>query len=321
MRAYIIRRLILIVPTLFIISLLVFFAIRLIPGDVIDIMIGEMGSVTYESKEATREMLEKRLGLDVPVHIQYGRWIAGIVLRGDLGMSLWKQTPVSKDIAQKMPASIELGIFGLLTALIISFPIGIYSAMRQDTVSDYIGRSFAIACIAIPSFWLGIMVVVFPSVWLGWSPSIEFIHFTEDPLGNIGQFVIPGTILGMSLAGTNMRMIRTMMLEVLREDYIRTAWAKGLNERTVVVRHALKNALIPVITLIGLSLPVLIGGTVIIEQIFTIPGVGRYLVTAALQRDFSVISAVTLIIAVFVLFINLGIDLLYSALDPRIRYN
>jgi peptide/nickel transport system permease protein len=320
MRAYIIRRLLLVIPTLFVVSLIVFFTIRLIPGDVIDIMLSEQASFSYKDDKEMRAYLEKRLGLDVAAHVQFGRWIKGIVLHGDFGLSLWKETPVAQDILQKLPVSIELGIFGLATALLISFPIGVYSAIRQNSIGDYFGRSFAIACIAVPNFWLGIMAVVFPSIWLDWSPSIFYIHFTEDPLGNLAQFALPGVILGMALCGVNMRMIRTMMLEVLRQDYIRTAWSKGLTERVVILRHTVKNALIPVITLLGVNLPVLVGGTVILEQIFSLPGMGRLLVNAAMVRDYNIISGVVLVITVAVVFINLCVDLIYGALDPRIRY-
>jgi peptide/nickel transport system permease protein len=320
MRAYIIRRLLLAIPTLLIVSLIVFFTVRLIPGDVIDIMLSEQASFSYKDDVEMRKYLEKRLGLDVPAHVQFGRWTKGIILRGDLGLSLWKETPVTEDIVQKLPVSIELGLFGLVTALLISFPIGVYSSIRQNTMGDYIGRSFAIACIAIPNFWLGIMAVVFPSIWLDWSPPIRYIHFSEDPMGNLAQFALPGVILGMALCGVNMRMIRTMMLEVLRQDYIRTAWAKGLTEKVVILRHTVKNALIPVITLLGVNLPVLVGGTVILEQIFSLPGMGRLLVNAAMVRDYNIISGVVLVITVAVVLINLGVDLLYGLLDPRIRY-
>jgi len=321
MRVYIIRRLLLVIPTVLMVSLIIFFGIRLIPGDIIDVILGEMGSMSYESDEAMREMLEERLGLDVPAHVQYARWMKGIILHGDLGLSLWREESIVRDIARRLPVSLEIGIFGILTSLLISFPIGVYSAIRQDTVGDYIGRSFAIACISIPSFWLGVMVVVFPSVWWNWSPAIMYIPFVEDPVGNLVQFVIPGVILGMGLAGGNMRYLRTTMLEVLREDYIRTAWSKGLRERVVILRHALKNTLIPVVTLLGLSFPVLVGGTVIIEMIFCLPGMGRYLIFAATHQDYNVISGVTLVIAGFVLIINLGVDLFYAALDPRVRYS
>jgi peptide/nickel transport system permease protein len=321
MTSYIIRRLLLVIPTLFIVSLTIFIVVRLVPGDTIDLMINQHAAgLTKEVQKDMRDYLAKTLGLDVPIYVQFGRWIKGIVLHGDLGNSLWKQTPVSDELVQKIPVSFELGIIGLIVAMLISFPIGIYSAIRQDTIGDYLGRSFAIAFISVPSFWLGTMVVVFPSIWWGWSPPLMPISFREDPMGNLSQFVLPGAILGMSMCGVNMRYIRTMMLEVLRQDYIRTAWSKGLRERTVVVRHALKNALIPVITLLGLSVPVLVGGTVILETIFNLPGMGRLLVSSAMVRDYTIISGVSLTIAVVVVLINLCVDLLYGALDPRIRY-
>jgi len=205
-------------------------------------------------------------------------------------------------------------------ALIIAFPIGIYSAIRQDTWGDYIGRTFAILCIAVPGFWLGTLIIVFPSIWWGWSPSISLIRFPEDPMGNLVQFIVPAIVLGMALSGVTMRMTRTMMLEVLRQDYIRTAWSKGLKERVVVIRHALKNALIPVVTLVGLQLPILVGGTVIIEQIFSLPGMGRLIVEATFDRDYPMITGVMLFFAIAVMLINLFVDLTYAYFDPRVHY-
>ena len=321
MRNYIIQRLLLVIPTLLLVSLIVFFAIRMIPGDVIDVMLSEQASINWEADEDTRKMLEARLGLDVPAHVQYVRWLTNIILRGDLGKSLWRETLIRDDILRKVPVSIELGIFGIVIGLLISFPIGIYSAIRQDTAGDYIGRTFAIGAVAIPNFWLGVMAVVFPSIWWGWSPPISYIPFTEDPIGNLTQFTPPGIILGMAMSGINMRMMRTMMLEVLRQDYIRTAWSKGLPERVVILRHAIKNALLPTLTLLGLTLPVLVGGTVVIEQIFNLPGMGRFLVASAGVRDYTVISAIVLLVSVFVVLINLAVDLCYGLVDPRIRYN
>ena len=301
--------------------MIIFIVMRLIPGDIIDLMLAERGgSISSESDEAMRAIIEKRLGLDAPIHIQYGRWLKNILLHGDLGMSLWRDTPVRKEIFARIPVTVELSIFGILTALIISFPIGIYSAMRQDTAGDYLGRTFAIACIAVPSFWLGTLAVVFPSIWLNWSPPIMYIPFFEDQLGNLTQFAIPGIILGMTLCGTNMRMVRTMVLEILRQDYIRTAWSKGLSERTIIVRHVLKNALVPVVTLIGLMVPGLVSGAVILENIFTLPGMGRLLLDAALVRDYTITSGVVLTFAVIILIVNLAVDLTYAYLDPRIQY-
>jgi len=303
------------------VSLTIFILIRLIPGDAIDLMISQHSAgLTKEVQKEMREYLGKQLGLDVPVHIQFVRWTKNILLHGDFGISLWKEVPVTDELKQKVPISLELGAFGIVIALIISFPIGIYSAIRQETAVDYIGRSFAILCIAVPGFWLGTMVVVFPSILWGWSPALMPIEFTEDPVGHLVQFGVPGAILGMAMCGTNMRYIRTMMLEVLRQDYIRTAWSKGLSEKVVVVRHAMRNALIPVVTLLGLSVPVMVSGAVILEQLFTLPGMGRLLVGAAFLRDYTVISGVSLTIATVVVFVNLGVDLLYGILDPRIRY-
>jgi len=333
MRDYIIRRLILMIPTLFLVTIIVFFSIRFIPGDIVDIMVAEMaqeaGAGGGGEIEMTARQIRHLLGLDVPVHIQYGRWLGvwphedGTIhgaIQGDLGLTLWKRRPVTEEIFTRMPVSFELGMLAMITALLIAIPIGTYSAIRQDTRGDYIGRTIAILCISLPSFWLGTMVIVYPSVWWGWMPAVEYIPLVKDPLGNLVQFIIPGAILGMVLSGNTMRMTRTMMLEVLRQDYIRTAWAKGLTERTVIMRHALKNALIPVVTIVGLLLPVLIGGSVVLEQIFALPGVGWLLITSLNQRDYPIISGINLVLATFVLGLNLVIDLTYGWLDPRVQY-
>jgi len=242
------------------------------------------------------------------------------ILQGNLGVSLWDERPILGEIGDKIPISLELGIIAILTGLIIAFPIGIYSAIRQDTIGDYIGRSFAIFCMAVPGFWLGTMVVVFPSVWWGWTPSPVYIPITENFGGNLVQFIIPGILMGMVMSGVTMRMTRTMMLEVLRQDYIRTAWSKGLRERVVVIRHALKNAMIPVITIVGLQLPIVIGGTVIMERIFNLPGMGRYMIDALVARDYPIVSGVNVMMASVILMANLLVDLTYGWLDPRIRY-
>jgi peptide/nickel transport system permease protein len=208
----------------------------------------------------------------------------------------------------------------LTVALLIAIPIGIYSAIRQDTAGDYVTRSFSILMLAVPSFWLGTMVMVFPSIWWGWSPEVKFVAFTDDPLQNLRQMILPAVILGTALSAITMRLTRTMMLEVLRQDYIRTAWAKGLPEKLVVVRHALRNALIPVVTLVGLQAPILIGGAVIVEQIFVIPGMGLLLLDSISQRDYPIITGVSLVIGFSVMLINLAVDLSYGLLDPKVRY-
>jgi peptide/nickel transport system permease protein len=259
------------------------------------------------------------LGLDKPMWQQYLTWISGIVLHGDLGKSLWQGTPVTEQLLARMPVTFELGAIALLVGLIIALPIGIYSAIRQDTAGDYIARSFSILLLAVPSFWLGTMVVVFPSIWWGWSPSVDYIPFSKDPVENVKNLLLPGVVLGAALSAITMRMTRTMMLEVLRQDYIRTAWAKGLTEKLVIVRHALRNALIPVVTLVGLQAPLLIGGAVIIEQIFIIPGMGLLLLEAVQKRDYPIVTGVFLAVGVAVMLINLVVDLTYGLLDPKVR--
>ena len=319
MRAYIIRRLLLIIPTLFILSILVFLSVRFIPGDVIDVMVGRM-EAEGGGGELDREAMEHMLGLDLPVHVQYGRWLGDIFRHGTLGESLFRGWAVEERILGRLPVTIELGVMAMLVGLLIALPIGIYSAIRQDTAADYAGRSVAIIGMATPNFWLATMVMIYPAIWWGWSPPMEMIPFTEDPLGNLGMFIIPSLILGTGMSAMTMRMTRTMMLEVLRQDYIRTAWAKGLKERTVVIRHAIKNALIPIVTLIGMQLPILVGGSVIIENIFNLPGLGRLFLVALNLRDYPVISGVNLFFGTMVLGSNLIIDLVYPYLDPRIRY-
>ncbi len=333
MRAYIIRRLLLIIPTLFILSILVFLSVRFIPGDVIDVM--ESEAAVYRAGGRDREPLERMLGLDVPVHVQYGRWIGVLptpdwrtgeshftgLLQGSLGRSLVSgRLPVERKIVGRLPVTIELGLLAIVIGLVIALPVGIYAAIRQDTAADYAGRSAAIIGLATPNFWLGTMVMVYPVVWWGWSPPMEWIRFTEEPLENLGVFIIPSLILGTGMAAATMRMTRTMMLEVLRQDYIRTAWSKGLKERAVVIRHAVKNALIPVVTLIGLQMPILVGGSVIMENIFNLPGIGRVFVLALNARDYPVVSGINLLFATAVIGINLAIDLIYPYLDPRVRY-
>ena len=317
MRAYIIRRLLLVIPTLLILSIIVFFSVRFIPGDVIDSMLGKTDFLV----DVDREVLERMLGLDVPAYVQYGRWLGGIFLHGSLGDSLvGNRAPVEQTILSRLPVTIQLGIMSIVIGLVIALPVGIYSAMRQDSGADYVGRSVAVIGLAAPNFWLAIMVMLYPSIWWSWSPPMKWIPVSEDLLGNLGILIIPSLILGTALAAATMRLTRTMMLEVLRQDYIRTAWAKGLKERVVVVRHAIKNALIPIVTLVGLQLPILVGGSVIMENIFNLPGLGRLMLDALTDRDYPLISGVNLFFGTAVVGINLMIDLVYGYLDPRVRY-
>ena len=317
MQAYLARRLLALVPALFFASLIVFVIVRLVPGNIIDMMLAQND---VGADKLSRDQLVATLGLDRPMWQQYFHWISGILLHGDFGRSLWQNTPVSELLGARLPITFQLGFMALIVALTIALPIGIYSAIRQDTAGDYLTRSFSILMLAVPSFWMGTMVMVFPSIWWGWSPQVNFVPFTVDPIQNLKQMILPALILGTSLSAITMRLTRTMMLEVLRQDYIRTAWAKGLSEQLVVVRHALRNALIPVVTLIGLQAPILIGGAVIVEQIFVIPGMGLLLLDAISQRDYPIITGVSLVIGACVMLINLAVDLSYGVLDPKVRY-
>ncbi len=288
---------------------------RLIPGDIIDLMLAQNDIATGQDRAA----IEAALGLNQSLVAQYFSWI-GAALTGDLGNSLWQNVPVVDQLAATLPITFELGLLAMIVALSVALPIGTYSAMRQDTAGDYISRSFSLLMLAIPSFWLGTLVMVFPSVWWRWSPELNYIPFTEDPLQNLKHMLVPAVLLGLSMSAVTMRMTRTMMLEVMRQDYIRTARAKGLSESLLVLRHAVRNGLIPVVTLIGLQAPLLIGGAVILEQIFVVPGMGLLLLEAVFQRDYPVVSGVFLIVGVGVLLINLLVDLSYGLLDPKVRH-
>ena len=319
MGAYIVRRLLLIIPTVFILTILVFLSVRFIPGDVVDVIQGRME--LYGAGVIDREAVERRLGLDMPVHVQYGRWVGGIFQHGTLGESLFGGAlTVEEEIIVRLPVTIELGVLAIVIGLLIALPVGIYSAIRQDTAADYLGRFLAVIGLSTPNFWLGVMVMIYPTIWWGWTPPLEWIPFTEDPLGNLWGLFFPSLILGTASSAATMRMMRTMMLEVLRQDYIRTAWSKGLKERVVIIRHTIKNAFIPVVSLIGLQLPILVGGAVIMEVIFNLPGIGRLLLLALDDRDYPMVSGINLFFATGVVGFNLLIDLLYSYLDPRVRY-
>jgi len=320
-RTYIIRRVLLIIPTLLIVTMLVFFSIHFIPGDVIDVMMGSTVSPNVGEAGVTREWLEKKLGLDVPIHIQYGRWLKKILLHGDLGTTLVSEEPVWENyIRPRIPVSLELALIAQLIILLLAIPIGTYSAIRQNTLGDYAGRSLSIFMLSVPEFWIATIVLIYPAIYFGWSPPMQYVPFMENPGENLLMFLVPGAILGAVHSGPLMRLVRTLVLEVLRQDYVRTAWSKGLAERVVILRHVLKNGMIPVITFIGLQIPYLIGGTVILEQIFLLPGLGRLIVQSLLVRDYAIVAGANLVVATLVVFINLAVDLTYAYLDPKIRY-
>ena len=311
MQAYIIRRLLLIIPTIFIASLIIFLLLRFIPGDIVSQMAAQHMGLLTEADEAA---IARRLGLDVPIPVQYARWLGVMrdhhgsfsgLLQGSLGLSLWSRRPVTESILNRVPVTFELAVLSVVMAVLIAVPIGTYSAIRQNKLGDYLARSFGILAIAVPNFWLGTLVVVFLSIWGGWSPPLEYVHFTDDPLGNLKMLIIPSLVLGMAMSGMVMRMMRTMMLEVLRQDYVRTAWSKGLRERVVILRHALPNALIPVVTVVGSLLPWVIGGAIITEAIFNLPGLGTLMLHAINDRDYTVISGATMFIAAIIVLGNL----------------
>ena len=316
MQGYILRRIIALIPTLIFASFIVFITVRLIPGNIIDLMLSQND---VSASKQTREQLEALLGLDTPMYIQYFKWMGTLLFKGSLGNSLWTNTPVMDEIMQRLPVTFELGIMALLVSLIVGIPIGVYAALKQDSTGDYVLRTLSILALAIPGFWVGTLVMVFPSIWWGWSPSVRYVSFSQDPWGHLGQLVIPALILGKAFSAIIMRLTRTMMLEVLRQDYIRTARAKGLSVGTIVMRHALRNALIPVVTLVGLQAPLLFGGAVILEQIFVIPGMGLLLLEAVGSRDYPTITGVFLVIGVSVVLINLLVDMSYGFLDPKVR--
>lgn len=313
MRQYIIKRVLMLIPVMFLVSFMVFSLIRLIPGSVVEIMLAESGNVEDMQK------LKEQLGLTKPIHEQYVRW-AGGALRGDLGESLWTNKPVLGEIWRRVPVTAELAVMSMLISLSIAIPAGIISATRQDRAMDYVGRLIAVIGLSVPSFFVATVLLVYLSLLFRWIPPVGFVPILKDPSKNIQQFVLPALALGAFLAGTVMRMTRSSLLEVLRQDYVRTAWAKGLREREVILRHALKNATIPVLTVLGNQFGYLLGGTVIIETIFGLPGLGRLTYDSIMQRDYPQLQGNVLFIAFSFVTINLIVDLTYAWLDPRIRY-
>ena len=314
MRPYVLRRLALAVPTLVLVSVIVFLIMRLMPGDVVIRM------VEGHAYAPTVEALRKDLGLDRPAHVQYLEWVGGILLRGDFGNSYWTRQPIWDEFIRRFPVTLELAALTILSSVVIGILVGVVSAVRQDTVSDYVGRILAILALSVPYFGLAVLVVVLPSIYFKWTPVYTYVAFTADPLENLKIMLVPALVFGVTRAGPIMRIMRSALLEVLRQDYIRTAWSKGLPERAIVLRHALKNALIPVVSLVGLQMPLYIGGSVIIEAIFRLPGVGLFFFEALTRLDYPVVQSVNLIVAAMVVGLNLAIDLSYAFLDPRIRY-
>lgn len=313
LRRYFFKRLLVAIPSLVIASVIVFALVRLIPGDVVVLMMEE--NQYADDLEAMRA----KLGLNRPIYVQYFEWV-GRALVGDLGESLYTRRPVAQELLTHVPVSLELGTTAIFFAILLGVPIGIVSAVRQDTVRDYVSRGGAILGLSIPGFWLGTLAVVLPAIYFKWSPSIQFTKLTDDPWGHVAQFILPGLLLGIGSAASIMRLTRTQLLEVLRQDYVRTAWSKGMGERMVVLKHGLKNSLIPVVTVLGIQIAQVLSGTVIFESIFGLPGMGRSLFNAITERDYPVIQGINLVVVTTVVAVNLMVDFVYAYLDPRIRF-
>jgi peptide/nickel transport system permease protein len=313
MGTYVLRRLLIAIPSLLIASFIVFTLPRLIPGDVVQLMLEE------KAYGKDLEELRAKLGLDRPIHVQYVTWL-GTVARGDLGESLWTRQAVLVELGRRMPVTLVLGSMAIVVAVLIGVPVGVLAAVRQDGVLDFFARSAAILGLSIPAFVKAIVIILLPAIWWGWTPMIRFVDFSTDPVLHVLQFVLPAVILGIASAAAIMRLTRGMLLEVLRQDYVRTAWAKGLRERFVVIKHGLRNAIIPVVTVLGLQVATIASGAVIIESIFSLPGMGQLLLEAIIQRDYPVIQGVNLVIVTIIVATNLLVDVLYATIDPRIRY-
>ncbi len=320
MQKYIARRVLLMFPTLFILSLLVFGLMRVLPGDVAMMILSAEGGGVAAANEKALQALREELGLTEPLHIQYLSWVWD-VLKGDFGRSLLSNKPVVEDLLRRLPITVQLTLMGMGLSLLVGIPIGIISAIKQNSFMDLSLRFIAILLLTAPSFWVGLLVIMVGARWFNWIPPVGYNTLWEHPKENLAQMIWPALILAHGGLATMARMTRSTMLEVLREDYIRTARAKGLQERTVIIRHALKNALIPVVTLAGLTFGTLLGGTVILEFIFGIPGMGSWWIRSILDQDYPVVQSLVLVFGGIFMLVNLGVDLLYGWLDPRIAYS
>jgi len=314
MLRYALNRFLMMIPTLLGVAILVFFMLRMMPGDPLT-MIFEGANVSKEVVEAERA----RLGLDRPVYVQFGRWL-GSALQGDFGYSMWTGKPVLHEIAIRLELSLQVAIMATILAVLLALPLGTLSAIFKDTWIDHVIRVFSIAGLAVPSFWLGMIIILLLLTWFAWIPPLTFTPFLEDPKANLLQLIWPALAVGYRYSAVSTRMMRSSILEVLQEDYIRTARAKGVFERLVISRHALRNALLPVITVIGLEFAFLVGGLVVTEQVFNLNGIGKLFVQAIARGDYTLLQALVLLVSVVFVLVNFVIDMLYAVFDPRIRY-
>lgn len=315
MGKYVIKRLLLLIPTLLLVCLIVFALMRMVPGSAVDIVTQRMQST---GADVDTEAVEQMLGLDKPFFTQFFGWL-GDILHGDLGDSFFQSGSVSSIIGLRLPITIELGILTLILTNLISIPLGLYCAARQDSISDNTIRAISVLMMSIPVFWIATIILVYPAVWWSYAPPTEYVSFLTNPIENMKLFIIPALLGAVTTAGAQLRNVRTLTLEVLRQDYIRTCWAKGLKERSILMGHALRNTMVPVITMIGGSVGGLIGGSVILETMFNIPGIGNQMVTALANRDYPLVEGCTLIMAVIVMLVNLLVDIAYKWIDPRVE--
>jgi len=314
---YVVKRLLLMIPTLIGAALVIFILMNLVPGDVALLIIGGDQGGDINTHELAK--LRQQLGLNRPLYVQFLSWLWGVV-RLDFGKSLWTGSAVIEELMIRLPLSLEVAIAATLVSIIIAIPLGTLAAIRQDSWVDYVVRIVSIGGLAMPAFWTGILIILFLVLYFEWSPPLEYVSITRDPWENFQQLVWPIVTVGYRNAAVISRMTRSTVLEVMREDYVRTAWAKGLRERWVVTKHALKNAILPVITIIGTEVAFLIGGLVVTETVFTLNGVGRFMVDAIAHRDIPVVQTLVLLIAFAFVFVNLIVDLMYAWIDPRISY-
>jgi len=315
MYRYIIRRLLMMIPVILVVIIAIFLMVRVMPGDIAELIASDP-----RVEQGFIEDLRAQMGLDQPIHIQFLDWF-GKMLTGNLGNSMWTGVPCTEEIGRALPVTLEITFFAVIIAVILAVIVGVICAIRQDTWIDYVLRVLSIFCISTPGFWIALLVITFGALWFHWVPPVGFNTPLEDPLTNLQQVLPAAGVLGILLLGVEARMIRSGMLEVVREDYIRTAWAKGLGERQVMLGHALRNAIIPAVTVIGNQLGYLLGGTVIIETIFGLPGFGSLIYRSIMVRDYTLIQASVLTMAVMLVILNLLVDILYAYLDPRIRYD
>jgi len=314
---YVTRRLVFLVPTVLFVSVIIFVLMNILPGDVAQmILIGPQGEGAAKAEDVAK--IKSQLGLDRPLAVQYADWMLGVITL-DVGRSLWSNEPVFEELAKRFPLSLELALMSTTIALLIAIPSGVIAAVNRGTWMDYSSRVFSIVGLAMPNFWVGTLIILLLVYQFGWTPPLGYVGPMEDPWKNFQQLIWPALALGYGQAAIISRMMRSSLLEVLREDYVRTARAKGLGFSAVIIRHGIRNALLPVVTLVSIQFGYILGGTVVMESVFSLPGVGRYLVDAIAHRDFPVVQTLVLLFAMIFVLINLITDIAYTKLDPRIR--